>query len=364
MKTNSDSTNLGTSSRGRGLTLTPIREFLSRRPVLCLLLLAPEVEYLTGSTQLSTLIGSPPIFFIFLIQNLGSYGAAVLLIREAQVRWRKGWSSVYFLGAAYGIINEGIGADTLFYPHTGGAGGYATYGHSLGVNWVNVATLIPIVHPLYSVALPLFLFNLALPNTRGKSLLSSRGVAWAFGILAIDATMTSVFVDRLLNYFAGPILLGACLVVIAGLAVIARRIPAGFVTVRPSSPSASPLALAVVAAAFPWSILLGGAIVAHFGVPPVAVIAYILVVAGITLTWVLTRIGWRGNNSQRVGLAAGLVAGLIPMGIASQLSTGIGLFAVAGGDLLAVFFLRYLWRKYRSLPQDSALRTGDKPVSS
>jgi len=128
---------------------------LSKRPVVCLLLLAPQVEYLTGSTQLSSILLNPPLFLIFLALNLGSYGAAVLLIREASISWKKGWASILILGAAYGIVNEGIGAGTLFNPSTMNSGNLGVYGHWLGVNWINVAILIPIVHPLYSVSLPI-----------------------------------------------------------------------------------------------------------------------------------------------------------------------------------------------------------------
>src|SRR5207244_1752721 len=64
--------------------LAQIRRFFSAHPLLFLLLLAPQVEYLTGSSQPSWLIGNPPLFFLFLLQNLGSYGLTVVLAREAQ----------------------------------------------------------------------------------------------------------------------------------------------------------------------------------------------------------------------------------------------------------------------------------------
>src|SRR6266699_1797826 len=47
------------------LPLTQFRRFFSSHPLLFLFLLAPQVEYLTGSSQLSWLIGNPPLFFLF-----------------------------------------------------------------------------------------------------------------------------------------------------------------------------------------------------------------------------------------------------------------------------------------------------------
>src|SRR5437667_11263 len=60
------------------LPLAQFRRFFSAHPLLFLFLLAPQVEYLTGSSQLSWLIANPPLFFLFLVQNLGSYGLAVV----------------------------------------------------------------------------------------------------------------------------------------------------------------------------------------------------------------------------------------------------------------------------------------------
>lgn len=327
------------------------RRFLRSRPVLCLLLLAPLVEYLTGSTQLSALLGNPPIFFIFLGQNLGSYGAAVLLIREAKIRWQKGWASVLLLGAAYGIVNEGVGAGTLFNPNTPGFAGLGAYGHWLGVNWVNVAILIPIVHPLFSVSLPILLLDLALPETRGKSLLGSRGVWVALLVLGVDATATSFFVSVVSQFYGGPVLLGGCLAAIAALVWVSRYVPADLLVARSPLPSASPARFTVLGAAFPWALFVTGGIMIVRGTPPVLVVLALLAGGGLALFYVLRNIGLKGNDLQKVALAGGLVAGLIPMGLSSQLGTGIGLLPVLAGDLVAVLFLRHLWRRYRGLQE-------------
>src|SRR5207247_8041180 len=98
------------------LPLTQLRRFFSAHPLLFLFLLAPQVEYLTGSSQLSWLIGNPPLFFLFLVQNLGSYGLRVVLAREARIRGRKGWARVILLGSVYGICKERSGACTAFNP--------------------------------------------------------------------------------------------------------------------------------------------------------------------------------------------------------------------------------------------------------
>ena len=74
------------------------------RPTVLRLRWAPQVEHRSGSTQLRLLNGRPPIHQLFLAQNLATYGAAVRPIREARVRWKKGWTTVLRLGAAYGVL--------------------------------------------------------------------------------------------------------------------------------------------------------------------------------------------------------------------------------------------------------------------
>lgn len=82
------------------------------------------------------------------------YGPPVLLAREAGLRWRKWWASGLLLGLAYGIVNEGLAAGTLFNPNAAAtlASGLAEYGRFAGVSWV-WAVRIDIVHTLWS-ALP------------------------------------------------------------------------------------------------------------------------------------------------------------------------------------------------------------------
>src|SRR5438128_7502664 len=150
------------------LPLTQVRRFFSAHPLLFLSVLEPHVDSLRCSSQLSWLIANPPLFFLFLVQNLGSYGLAVVLAIEAQIRWRKGWASIILLGSAYGILNEGIGAGTLFNPDSAAFEVLGSYGRWFGVNWVWAVGLVMLVHPLFSVSLPILQHRLALPETRGR----------------------------------------------------------------------------------------------------------------------------------------------------------------------------------------------------
>src|SRR2546428_13918727 len=93
-----------------------LRLFLNSHQILSLLLLPPGIpDSLPASSQIPLLVFFPPLFFLFLPANLGLYGSGVILIREAMIRWKKGWASVFLLGVAYGIVEDGLDLWTLFY---------------------------------------------------------------------------------------------------------------------------------------------------------------------------------------------------------------------------------------------------------
>jgi len=323
-----------------------VRGFLRDHPLAFLIVLAPMVEYLTGSTAFSLLIGDPIVFLILLGQNLGFYGSGVLLVREARVRWRKGWATVWLLGASYGILEEGIGTQVLFNPAT--TAGVGSYGHLFGVNWATVAVLVPIVHPLYSISLPILLFELTLPEYRTRSLVSVRGLGLAVVLLGVDAVGTSYLLTaRVTHFFAGYLLFAACGVVGMVLVLAARFARPTSLAARPGSPTASPSSFGILGATFPWAIFLGSDLLIRASAPPALVIAFVLAIGIFALRWVLVHVGRSWNARAKTALGIGLVAGLIPMGIFSQIDTGPGLVAVGAGVLLVILFCVYLWRRYR-----------------
>jgi hypothetical protein len=106
----------------------------SRRfvPVLLLFFLSPIVgELISGS--------SPPVEFfqpLSLLMLSALYGSGAVLVREFTVRWRKGWPTIFILGLAYGILEEGLMVKSFFDPSWMDLGLLGTYGRWAGVNWV------------------------------------------------------------------------------------------------------------------------------------------------------------------------------------------------------------------------------------
>ncbi|RME90112.1 MAG: hypothetical protein D6770_03145 [Anaerolineae bacterium] len=138
-------------------------------PALALWVIAPVFgELFSGSTPLNEFIN--PIGFLFLAFL---YGSGAILIREAVVRWGKGWKSLLLLGFAYGIYEEGLVVRSFFDPAWPDLGSMATYGRVWGVNWVWVEHLT-IYHALISIAASITFTEMLYPEHRTDPWLSGR----------------------------------------------------------------------------------------------------------------------------------------------------------------------------------------------
>ncbi|HZY71434.1 MAG TPA: hypothetical protein VFF67_10725 [Thermoplasmata archaeon] len=320
--------------------LQRIISFFRAHPILTLLVLTPGIpEYLSGSSKLSGLVVAPLVFPIFLALNLGLYGPGVLLIREARVRWKVGFATVAVLAAAYGILEEGVALSTMFDPTSPNVGVLGGYGHWLGVNWIWVPSIV-FFHTVFSICLPLLLFDLALPEQRGRSLLTRRGT-WIVGsILVVDVLILMAITVLGLHYFMGPVILGASLAVIGGLVLLARRVPPDLLARGRRGLAGSPLAYGLLGlSAFP-AVLFSEAIPGALGWPASA--TFVLVCA-VILAWCYfagRRLTPGRDDRQLIALAAGLVLPVMVFGFVAQFPIEVVLLA----DLAFGLFLLRLYR--------------------
>ncbi|HEV2429427.1 MAG TPA: hypothetical protein VGV64_06255 [Thermoplasmata archaeon] len=315
--------------------------FLGRHPILCLLLLTPGIpEYLSGSSQLTLVVLNPIVFLLFLALNLGLYGPGVLLIREAAIRWRKGWATIILLGTAYSILEEGIALSTYFYPKAGPVGALGFYGHWLGVNWVWVAGIV-MVHVVFSISLPILLHGYALPAWRGKSLLDRRGIRIAFLVLAADVVLLALLVRSTYQFFPGVGLIGASLVAILALTVLAYRVPATLLRPVPGPPRLPFVWMGAIGLALlPGSFLIEGIFGALHAPPRSAILALGLWFAAALFA---VRRGLGDGSSVRHVLAfvLGALLSIMVIGLATEYYLPV----VALADLAAFLLVWRLWRR-------------------
>jgi hypothetical protein len=290
------------------------------------------------------------------VANLGLYGTGVLLIREAMIRWNKGWVSVLLLGAAYGILEEGIALSTLFDPQAGPVGQMGYFGHWLGVSWIWVAVILP-VHMIFSISIPILLLGLALPATRGKSLLSRRGIKTVIVILGVDVSGLFLLIFYGAHFWMGFPVLVLGFVSIGVLALMSRLVPSGRPLARESSPRKRPRTFALIGAVFYPSVLLTESLAMALRAPPLLVLGLVISVQALFLVYALRAIGSSGNEPQLIAMSFGLI---IPIAAIGLIAT-IGFPVALAGDLVMVLFFRKLWSSYRhSSPStiDAASRSG------
>jgi hypothetical protein len=150
-----------------------------------LFLLAPAIgELLSGSSPPSEFF--TPIAFLLLS---ALYGSGAIVVRELRIRWKKGLGSMLLLGAAYGVLEEGLMVGSFFNPHWMDLGLLGVYGRWLGVNWVWAEMLI-IFHSVYSITVSIMLVELTFPKRSNENWVSKK-MFWA--IVALLASVVALW---------------------------------------------------------------------------------------------------------------------------------------------------------------------------
>lgn len=176
-------------------------------PILCLLLLAPFVgEMLSGS--------SPPAEYFQVIGFsilTALYGGGAVLVRELARRWGKGWVTIFLLGMAYGIFEEGLVVRSFFDPTWMDLGVLDVYGRVLGVSWI-WSIALTIFHGAFSISVSIMLVELIFPAHKREPWLNKSGLI-VFSILPLS---TLIFAP----YFSSYALPGGILASLACMAAL------------------------------------------------------------------------------------------------------------------------------------------------
>jgi len=172
-------------------------------------------ELLSGSSPPSSFFNPFSLFFLS-----GLYGSGALITRESVRRWGKGWPSVLLLGAAYGILEEGIMVKSFFDPSWPDLGLLGIYGRWMGVNWV-WAEWLTIYHAIYSITIPILLIELLFPSYRHINYLNRKGLAFFLGLISFVVIFGHIFMTP---YRLTFVELFSCFIAIASFILLAKRI--------------------------------------------------------------------------------------------------------------------------------------------
>ena len=168
-------------------------------PVVVLFFLSPVIgELLSGSAPPSEFF----TVFGFTIMSL-LYGGGAVVAREIKIRWRKGVGSLLLIGAAYGILEEGLMVASFQNPTWMDLGVLGVFGRWLGVNWV-WAVELTFYHALVSITVPVLLVELLYPERRHLPWLHGRW-RWIVPMLLLVDVVAGLFIFAEFTGFRPPL---------------------------------------------------------------------------------------------------------------------------------------------------------------
>jgi hypothetical protein len=263
----------------------------------------------------------PPVEFFrpfALLFLTALYGSGAILIRELRVRWDKGWPTVFALGAAYGIVEEGLMVKSFFDPNWIDLGPLGSYGRWAGVNWV------------WSLQLTIF---------------------HALSFLLLADVLLGFFLLTLYRPPLVPYVLAVVAVIV--LFLVARRLPAGDHGSGDHEGTGdhkgSPLRFALVGfgATVAFFVILW--VPPEIGVPvPLTLLAAVALV--VLVVWIVQRMSHGGawTDERRLALGGGALGFFVLLALVQELdnlnrpddTTGMTLVG-----LVTLVFLVWLWRR-------------------
>ncbi len=277
-------------------------------PIVALYLTAPFMgEILSGSTPLHNL---SHLYIVFII--IGFYGSGAFLAREVARRRALDWTGLLLLGAAYGILEEGLTLMSWFNPYWPDGGAPAAYGRYADVSTV-WALFSMAVHAVISITVPVILVEAAFPHVAHRPWAGRRGYIIAATWLSLLAVVVFVYEGfvafRRQGYTHPPATYAVALILALSLVWLALR------RVRTSAPAhmqkTPPRLWTLRLAAFAMTLVFWSTLYVLHGIIRFAPLALAIMLAIIALEAWRVR-GWsrrRGWGSrQRLALASGVVA--------------------------------------------------------
>jgi len=319
-------------------------------PALALFLLSPVIgELLSGS--------SPPAEFFSpfgLTVLLALYGSGAVVVRELRVRWHKGVGSVLLLGAAYGVLEEGLMVTSWFSPFWVDLGVMGVYGRWLGVNWV-WAEMLTIYHAVFSITVPILLVELAFPTRREERWVGKKLFIALVVVLGAVTVFGNILFSYMMNYWTPlpHLIFAVALMVLFGY--LAHRLRADWGQ-QGQKALPKPRVLWLVATVASFAFFLG-----FYGLPS-AVPWQLLMLYGPLLIFLMVRFlkryDWRERVSDMhvLALTSGALSWMIVFAVLQELDktrtdTTMGMSIVALASVVGLIWLRFKVKKRLTVSQ-------------
>ncbi|MBT2546741.1 hypothetical protein J7E99_40390 [Streptomyces sp. ISL-44] len=309
-------------------------------PALALFVLAPLMGEVVGASLRMSYFVEP----LRVAAIVCFYGAGVVLLREIAQRLRlSGWG-IILLGVAFGLVEEGLGLQTIFNPV--GMDGESVHGRALGVNWFWGVVVVG-YHVVWSVLIPIAVVNLVFAR-RSRAAWLSRPALLLVGVLFAVGTALFALISHLRSDFRlSAVQIVAVLVAVALLTWAASRCTARDQPRVPGRPTGSlPAARVGFGAGAVWLLLylvafIGGGI--SFVWWTLAAALFACAVAALLGHW--ERRGWAAQDQLAACFGAALAAalfGLLLVSLADRVEDVVFQVVTIGGTVVG-----YAWGRRR-----------------
>ncbi len=319
-------------------------------PAVVTFFLAPVVgEVLSTATPL-------PGFLLAWLPLALLYGCGALLCRELALRWGTGWVGLLLLGAAYGIIEEGLIVRSFFDPAWRDLGELGIYGRSLGVNWLWTLLLI-IFHMAVSIGVTIGIVEMLFPGRKHDRWLGRRGMV-ASSLILLGICGLGFFM-----YSPPPLYLVFTALVVLGLGIAAKMVtydPRG----EPGAEVPRPrrffiLGLLAIFGRF-FATGMGAVTGVHATFTALVMTAITAGSAVLALRWSGGTKAW--DDRHRLALIAGIIAFLSFVNVVTLGVVGVFTAATAAGALL--WMRNHLNRRHGVAASSAAITVRGKGSAS
>lgn len=308
--------------------------------VLLMFMSAAIAELVSGS--------SPPLeffnpfmgFLLFLF-----YGCGVVLVRETAVRWGKGYASILLLGAAFGILEEGLAVKSWLDPNWMDLGTLGWYGRFWGINWV-WAVWLTVYHAVCSITIPIIITDMVFPQFKGVRITDDEGWRSYKGIFLVGS-LVYMFSFLFITPYRPPVpqyLLVAGLMVLAIL--LAYKVPNPLLRLSVGRPTWSPRRFFVLGAFFLFFTFFS----AGSALSPIpAVMVYMFCGMDLVILVLLVgHIGTEANNRHLVAFMAGCESLFIFLGFIFEFFNH-GFLGMSIVSVAAMVFFVWLYKRMEKL---------------
>ena len=263
------------------------------------------------------------------------YGSGAIVVRELKLCWKKDFKALLLLGAAYGILEEGLLVKSFFDPKWVDLGILGSFGRWAEVNWV-WAEMLTVYHAVFSITIPIVLVELAYAERREESGVGKRLFTCLIVVLSAVTAIGFLFMTE---YRPPPL---QYLLVTAAMSLFiyaSYRVPARKQT-EGTGKTAKPRILFILAAAGSTAFFL-----LFWAGPYIINSPIIIMLLGMVLVFgpikLLTSFDWEGplSASSRFAVIAGALSFLIVLAFLEEFQA-FGMAFVGLGAILGILRLK------------------------